>query len=305
MDTLSDLAFFCTLARHPTLAATAQTLNVTPPIISRRLAALEKRLGICLIQRTTRRLNLTTEGERFLIEGERILADMAQLEQSLMSTQAIPSGLLRINATFGFGRRHLAPALGDFARAYPSIQIELTLSDRPLDLIEQGLDLGIRFSSPPDSRILARKLAHNRRLLCAAPSYLAEHGSPSHPRELTEHACIVIRENTQAFNNWQLIHGKQTLTVKVNGHLSVNHGEVAVDWAIAGHGILLRSEWDIAHEIRQGRLIHLLPEWSGTEADIYAVYPQQHGMSAKVKVFLDFLATRFAGHRQNNKPISW
>ncbi len=305
MDTLSDLAFFCCLARHPTLAATALTLNVTPPIVSRRLAALEKRLGVRLIQRTTRRLNLTDEGERFLIEGERILADMSQLEQSIMSSQAIPSGVLRLNASFGFGRRHLGTALAEFARCYPEISIELTLSDRPLDLIEHGLDLGIRFSSPPDSRTLARKLAHNRRLLCAAPSYLAHHPMPRHPKELNDHACIVIRENTQAFNNWQLIDGKQSLSVKVTGPLSVNHGEVAVDWAIAGHGILLRSEWDIAHEIRQGRLVHILPEWSGTEADIYAVYPERHGLSAKVKVFLDFLASRFESYRQEGKTVHW
>lgn len=297
MKDAADLAFFSLLARHPSLAAAAQELGVTPPAVSRRLAALEQRLGVRLLNRTTRRLSLTPEGERYLEEGERLLRDIEALERSLAASTEAPRGQLRINATFGFGRRHLSPIIADFVRRYPEVDIVLQLTDRPLDLTEHAMDLGIRFGTPPDARVLARKIVANRRLLCAAPAYLAAHGTPASPRELTAHQCIVIRENNNAFNNWQLSDGKQQLLVKVRGQLSTNHGEVAVDWAIAGHGILLRSEWDVAATLRSGQLQRILPPWTGDAADIYAIYPQRHHLSAKVRVFIDFLAERFAAQR--------
>lgn len=293
----SDLQFFTLLARQPTLVAAAQALGVTPPAVSRRLAALEKRLGVRLLNRTTRRLSLTPEGERYQADGEQILRDLEGLERSLSESRDIPHGLLRINAGFGFGRRHLGPLISDFVRLYPKVKIVLHLSDRTLDLTEHALDIGIRFGPPPDSRVLARKIAANRRLLCAAPDYLEQHGTPLEPRDLTNHQCIVIRENHQAFNNWQLTDGKQQVTVKVRSPLAVNHGEIAVDWALAGHGIILRSEWDIAGDLRSGRLVRILDPWAGSSADIHAIYPQRHQLSAKVRAFLDFLVARFAEYR--------
>lgn len=297
MADTSDLGFFTLLARQPTLAAAAQALGVTPPAVSRRLAALEKRLGVRLLNRTTRRLSLTPEGEHYLADGEQILRDLEGLERSLSESRDTPRGLLRINAGFGFGRRHLGPLISDFVRLYPEVEIVLHLSDRTLDLTEHALDIGIRFGPPPDARVLARKIAANRRLLCAAPDYLAQHGTPLEPRDLASHHCIVIRENHHAFNNWQLTDGKQQVMVKVRSPLAVNHGEIAVDWALAGHGIVLRSEWDIAGYLRNGQLVRVLDPWAGSSADIHAIYPQRHQLSAKVRAFLDFLATRFADYR--------
>lgn len=305
MSDAADLAFFSLLARHPSLAAAAQELGVTPPAVSRRLAALEQRLGVRLLNRTTRRLSLTPEGERYVDEGERILRDIDSLERSLAASRAVPRGLLRINATFGFGRCHLAPAVSDFVRRYPEVEVVLQLTDRPLDLTEHAMDIGIRFGNPPDARVLARQIAANRRLLCAAPAYLAAHGSPASPAELAAQQCIVIRENNRAFNHWQLSDGKQQELVKVRGALSSNHGEVAVDWALAGHGIILRSEWDVAPYLRSGQLQRLLPAWTGAAADIYAIYPQRHHLSAKVRVFIDFLVERFAGQRQGVGEAGW
>lgn len=299
MSGADDLSFFNLLARQPSLAAAAQQLDVTPPAVSRRLAALEHRLGVRLLNRTTRRLSLTPEGERYLEDGEQILREIDQLERTLGASREAPRGLLRINATFGFGRRHLAPAISEFARRYPDIEVILQLTDRPLDLTEHAMDIGIRFGPPPDARVLARRIADNRRLPCAAPSYLAARGQPASPRELLEHDCIVIRENRTAFNHWQLTDGQQQLTVKVRGRLATNHGEVAVDWALAGHGIILRSEWDIAGELESGRLQGILAPWTGVSADIHAIYPQRHHLSAKVRVFIDFLADRFASMRQD------
>lgn len=298
MNTLSDLAFFVVLARQPSLAAAAQQLGITPPNVSRRLAALEQRLGLRLLNRTTRRLSLTIEGQSYLEKGEQILLDLQGLEQSLAGEHDTPKGLLRINATFGFGRRHLAPLIADFARDFPEVELQLELSDRPLDLTEHALDIGIRFGTPPDARVVAKRIAHNRRLLCASPAYLAKHGIPSTPQQLVDHQCIVIRENTQTYNNWQLRNASQQIMVKVDGRLSTNHGEIAVDWALTGHGIVLRSEWDVAAYLRDGKLCRILVPWVGEIADIHAIYPQRHYVPAKTRAFLDFLSERFADYRQ-------
>lgn len=297
MSDASDLAFFAVLARQNSLVAAAAELGVTPPAVSRRLAALEARLGVRLLNRTTRRQSLTPEGERYLEEGARILRDIEALERGLAGSREVPRGLLRINATFGFGRQHLAPAIADFVRCYPEVEVILQLTDRPLDLAATATDIGIRVGPPPDTRVLARRIAANRRLLCASPAYLAEFGEPVDPAALAAHRCIVIRENTRAYNSWELTDGERQSTVKVRGNLSSNHGEVAVAWALAGHGIVLRSEWDVAPHLRSGELVRVLAPWAGAVADIHALYPQRHLLSAKVKVFVDFLAERFAGYR--------
>lgn len=305
MNDTPDLAFFSLLARQPSLAAAAQAMGVTPPAVSRRLAALEKRLGVRLMNRTTRRLSLTPEGERYLEDGEAILRDIERLERSLSASRDTPRGLLRIAAGFGFGRRHLGPIISDFVRLHPEVEVILHLSDRSLDLTEHAIDIAIRFGPPPDARILARKIASNRRLLCAAPAYLAARGTPAAPRDLQDHDCIVIRENERVFNNWQLTDGGQQTTVKVRSPLAVNHGEIAVDWAIAGHGIVLRSEWDVAGYLRSGELVRVLAPWAGTEADIHAIWPPRHHLSAKVRAFVDFLAERFADYRSPADSAPW
>lgn len=297
MKDAADLLFFTTLARQPSLVAAAQQLGVTPPAVSRRLAALESRLGVRLINRTTRRLSLTPEGERYLQDGERILRDIEALERGLSARGEAPAGLLRINASFGFGRRHVAPAVSDFVRLWPEVEVVLQLTDRPLDLEQHGLDLAIRFGPPPDSRVHAQRIAGNRRLLVAAPTYLAAHGQPESPQALRTHRCIVIRENDDAFNIWTLSDGTREVRVKVSGPLGANHGEVAADWALDGHGIVLRSEWDVAPLLRDGRLVRVLAPWMGAAADIHAIWPPHHRQSPRVRAFADFLAARFAAQR--------
>lgn len=296
-DASSDLGFFALVVRAGSLARAARELGLTGPAVSKRLSQLEQRLGVRLLQRTTRRMSLTPEGQFYLDEGRRILGDIEALEHSLARTQAEPRGLLRINATFGFGRRQLGPAISDFVRRHPQVSVQLSLTDNPINPEAQGYDIAIRFGEPPDARILARKIASNRRILVASPSYLAAQGSPAAPEELAQHTCLVIREGERAYGNWELVSGKQSRSVKVGGALSTNHGEVAVDWALEGHGILLRSLWDIAPDLRTGRLVQVLTDWSGAPADIYALYPQRLHLSAKVKAFLDFVTERFAAYR--------
>ncbi len=297
MNEVSDLAFFVRLVQCGSLAATAQELGVTPPAVSRRLAALERRLGVRLLNRTTRSLGATPEGERYLEQARRILDDIGELERELAGSRSEPQGLLRVNTSFGFGRRLIAPLVSDFVRRHPKVEIQLQLTDRIPPLTDAAFDVSIRFGRPPDSRLYARRLLTNHRVLCAAPAYLDAHAPIEAPKDLARHACIVIRENEAAYGSWQLFAAdddKRRETVKVGGTLSSNDGETAVKWALAGHGVLLRSLWDIAGELAAGRLRRVLPGWQSAPADVYALYPERMHLSAKVRAFVDFLGERIS-----------
>lgn len=296
MDALSDLAFFSLLVKHGNLSAAARELGLTPPAVSTRLAKLEQRLGVRLLNRSTRRVNVTQEGELYLAEGSRILADLQALERSVSSSRAQPQGLLRLNATFGFGRAHVGPAISDFARQYPEVEVQLRLTDRPLNLIEEGFDAAVRFGDLPDARLTARKIASNRRLLCASPRYLETFGEPRTPGELQRHRCIVVRENDVAYGTWRLESGARAETVKVRGPVSSNDGQSALEWALDGHGIVMRSEWETAALLRAGRLRQVLADWATPPADIHVLYPERLNLPAKTLAFVDFLAQRFARH---------
>jgi DNA-binding transcriptional LysR family regulator len=297
MDAFSDLAFFKLLVAHGQLAAAAQELGVTPPSVSKRLAALEARLGVRLLHRTTRRMSLTPEGETYLGEGTKLLADLDALERTVAGAKAVPQGLLRVGATLGFGRRHVAPALSKFARLHPGVEVQLHLDDRPVNLVEQGLDVAIRFGELPDARLTARLLAPNRRLLCASHAYLRRAGVPAAPRELARHPCLFLREGDETFGTWHLRAGTRQETVKVRGPLSSNDGDSVLSWALDGHGIAMRSEWDAAPFLRSGRLVEVLPDWTPPPADIHIVFPTKENLSAKTRAFVEFLLERFAGRR--------
>lgn len=293
MDRVSDLEFFTQLVKQGSLAALARELGVTPPAITARLAQLEKRLGVRLLNRTTRRLSVTHEGEIYLATGARLLEELQELEQVVSSSRGTPKGLLRINATFGFGRRHVAPAIVEFARRYPEVEVQLELTDRSVNLTDKAFDIGIWFGTVPDSRMVARKIVNNKRMLCASPDYLERAGMPQVPRDLQSHQCIVLRESDAAYGTWYLTRGSRQETIKVRGALSTNDGETGVLWALAGYGILMRSEWDIHEHVRAGRLVPVLADWALPVADIFAVYPERANLSAKVSAFIDFLTDWF------------
>lgn len=286
----SDLAFFVLLARKRNLSATALELGLSPPAVSKRLAKLEDRLGVRLLHRTTRRVSLTGEGEGYLASAIRILSDIEELEGSIATARKTPKGLLRVNATFGFGREHVGSVVSAFAHLYSDIEVQLVLTDAALNLVEEGFDLGIRFGDLPNSRLNAKKLQRNRRFLCAAPSYLAKYGSPKQLEDLANHNCIVLRQDRETYDVWRLQRRGNTESVKVRGTLSSNDGEIALKWVLDGHGIMLRSEWDIAHHVSEDKLRLVLPRYAQANADIYAVYPDRHNLSAKVRLFVDFLA---------------
>lgn len=300
MDAFSDLAFFSLLIKHGSLAAAAQQLGVTPPAVSKRLATIERRLGVRLLQRTTRRMALTAEGETYLVDGAQVLQALESLERTVAGSRALPKGLLRVCATLGFGRKHVAPVLSKFARNFPDVEVQLHLTDRPVNQVEQGFDLHLRFGELPDARLTARVLARNRRVLCASPAYLKRAGSPASPRDLAQHACLFIRESDETFGSWHLRSGTRTETVKVRGPLASNDGECVFGWALDGHGILMRSLWEAAPMLRSNRLKPVLPEWSLPSADIYAVFPTRSHLSAKTRALVDFLLDAFEPHRASD-----
>lgn len=294
MDAMADLTLVASIARCGSLTATAQELGVTTPAISRRLAALEQRLGVALFARTTRTLALTPEGERYLQAARRILDDIGELERSLRGSHAEPQGLLRVNATFGFGRRHIAPAIALFAARHPQLSVQLSLTERMPAPGEGSFDVSIRFGPPPDARLCAQRIVHNRRILCAAPAYLQQAAPIRQPQDLSRQQCLFVRENDAVYGQWQLQCDGQQQRVRVSGRLSANDGESVVGWALAGHGVMLRSEWDVGAALADGRLQRVLPQWQGTPADIYALYPPALTLSARVRLFVDFLCRHFA-----------
>jgi LysR family transcriptional activator of dmlA len=295
-----DLAFFSVLAGCGSLTAAARELGLSTAAVSKHLMQMELRSGVALVNRTTRRMSLTPEGELYLTHARRILGEMDELAQLLGGARAMPKGLLRVNATLGFGRSHIAPVISRFVWAYPEVEVQLQLSADPPALSDDSFDVCIRFGEPPDARVIARRIAPNRRLLCAAPSYLAQHRAPRSPAELAQHNCIGIRQGDDGHAVWRLTNGRgaaqKTQTVRVKGNLTTNDGEIAVRWALDGHGILMRAEWDIAGFLRDGTLVHVLPEYRTPGADIYAVYSPHQQLSARVRAFVDFLSASLAGH---------
>jgi LysR family transcriptional activator of dmlA len=292
----SDLGFFSVLVAAGSLSAAAREQGLTTSAVSKRLSQMEQRLGVPLLNRTTRRMSLTAEGELYLQNARRILAEIDDVEQLLGGSKSVPSGLLRVNATLGFGRSHITPVISRFVRKYPKVEVRLQLSVDPPPLTEDAFDVCVRFGPPPDARVIARHIAPNRRLLCASPAYLAKHGEPKSPSELAHHNFIGIRQGDEAYGLLRLARGREgkAESVKVRGNLATNDGEIAVHWALDGHGILMRAEWDIERYLRSGRLVALLPQYQTPNADIYAVYPQRHQVTARVRAFVDFLALSLA-----------
>lgn len=302
MGAPSDLGFFSALVKLGSLSAVAREFDVTPSAASKWLAQLEQRLGVRLINRTTRRLSLTSEGEAYLLGGRKILAEIDDLEQEVSSTRNAPKGLLKVNATLGFGRSYIAPIISKFERTYPDLEVQLLLTDRPMNLAEDAIDIGIRFGEPPDARVIARKIATNRRRIFASPKYLKTHGRPITPNDLTIHNCLILRQDDSAYGLWRFNKGKASQTIKVRGTMSSNDGEVVLNWCLDGHGILMRSEWDAAKFLRSGRLEAVLEDYELSSADIYAVYSQKQNLAAKIRIFLEFLTNQLLETSDSHKP---
>ena len=291
MISTEDLRFFVTLAASNSLAAAARALNVTPPAVTQRLRLMEERLGLRLVDRSGRRMVLTDEGDHLAVGGRRLLGEIGELADAIAARRAVVSGHLRVVAPLGFGRRYVAPVATRFRKIYPEVTLSLMLFDRPAQLAEDAWDLMLYVGHLRNSTLITQYLAPNERFLCAAPEYLARAGVPKHPRDLLKHKCIALRENDEDVTMWRFNPAKQgkSVGIRVNPTLSSNDGEVTHSWALAAAGITIRSEWDVADDIRSGRLVRLLSDWKLPPANIVALLGARYGRSARTARFLEHL----------------
>ena len=289
-----DLRVFLTVVRKSGFAAAADELGLSPAYVSKRIQILETTLGTRLLHRTSRRIALTEDGERVQRWALRILDDFQQLHDELSDAHDSPRGRLHLCSSFGFGRHHVAPAVSLLAERYPDLEIRLDLFDRVVDIVSEGFDLEIRVGDDIPGQHIGRRLVSNRRVVCAAPDYLQRQGVPQTLGELEQHHCLVIKERDNAFGIWNLERNGVQESVRVSGPLSSNNGEIVLQWALDGRGVVLRSLWDVKPLLDQGRLVQLLPEYSQS-ANVWAVYPTRLAYSGKLRACVEFLQTHFEG----------
>jgi DNA-binding transcriptional LysR family regulator len=296
VDNLGDIRLFVEAANLGGLSAAGRKLGLSPAAASARLVKLEAALSTRLFERTTRQLRLTEEGRMYLAHCQQALQALDDAHAALQAGSSIVRGKVRVSATSDFGRHVLARWLDEFNHHYPEVTFGLVLSDSISNLVQDDIDLAIRFGVPPDSTLVARRLAQNRRVLCAAPSYVAAHGAPEHPHDLERFDCIVPGIASGYANEWQFAHGDEiaTYTVPLAVARETNDGAVAREWAVAGYGIALKSIWDIGADLRAGRLIVLLPQWRSADVPVHALYPRTRYLAPRVRALLDFLVERFS-----------
>jgi DNA-binding transcriptional LysR family regulator len=286
------MSVFAKVVQAGSLSAAARDLGFSAAAVSRKLSSLEARLGVRLLNRTTRRLSLTDEGASYHEACTRILAEIAEAEGEAAARRVEPQGVLKVAMPASFGHLHVAPLIPRFAARFPQVYLALSLSDRMVNVIEEGYDLAIRIAELEDSSLAARRLAPNRRVVCASPEYLRRHGTPRTPDDLARHNCLTAPDFQM---NWEYKgpDGRRG-AVRVSGRYACDNWEVLRDWAVAGLGVALKSTWDVHRHIGEGSLVALLPGYDfGTDVAIYAVYPHRRHLPAKTRVFIDFLAESF------------
>jgi DNA-binding transcriptional LysR family regulator len=292
MDKLSGMAVFARVVESQSFTGGAALLGMSRSAVSKAIAGLEDRLGAQLLNRTTRRLALTEIGQAYYERCARIVAEAEDAELAVSRLQAAPRGILRLNAPVSFGILHLAPMLSEFMQRYPALRVEIDLADRMVDLIEEGYDLAVRIGALPDSSLIARRLADNHMVVCAAPAYWQRHGRPGEPRDLAGHACITYAYQRSP-NEWPFMGPGGRFSVRVDGPLMSNNGDLALTIALAGLGIVVLPCFLCGAHLADGRLEPVLRDWMPPPTGIHAVYPHGRHLSAKVRAFVDFLVERF------------
>ncbi|HJV75239.1 MAG TPA: LysR family transcriptional regulator [Noviherbaspirillum sp.] len=293
MDQFKQISTFVDVAAKGSLSAAARAEGIAPAMIGRRLDALEERLGVKLLQRTTRKIALTNEGIAFLEDCQRILADLENAETAVSERSARASGHLLISAPAGFGRQHVAPLIPSFLAEHRDVSITLNLNDRVVDLIGEGIDVAIRIASLSDSSLIGVKLADNMRVVVAAPEYIRRYGAPASLDELAKHNCLAISsEGSQ--RGWTFRQNGKNVTLKVTGNMVCNDGAVLHDWALSGKGLAWRSMWEVGTAIESGELVTVLNEFTAPGNDIYAVFAQRRHLPLRIRAFVDFLRHAYA-----------
>lgn len=282
---------FAAIVQAGTFSRTAAQLGVSPSFVTKRMGILEAQLGVKLFHRNTRRVALSQDGETVHATAVKMIADMAALGEAIASNRNEPSGVLRIAASPCLGRARVTPVLSMLMQRYPLLDVWLELADREVDLVGEGFDLDIRVGQPPQQELIGHRIATGGRILCAAPGYLARHGIPGSLSDLASHECLVARYKEQGLGQWRLQGPDGPEAVKVHGRCGSNQGEVILDWAIQGMGIVLLSEWDVAQEMADGRLVRVLPAYH-EQADLWIMTSTRGGESAKIRACIEFLRER-------------
>lgn len=288
MDQFKQISTFAEVANKGSLSAAARAEGVAPSLVGRRIDALEQRLGVKLLQRSTRKIALTNEGLAFLEDCQRILAELADAEAAIAVRNASATGQLVISAPAGFGRQHVAPLIPSFLAEHQQVQVTLNLNDRVVDLIGDNIDVAIRIATLTDSNLIGVKLADNQRVVVATPAYLKRHGRPETPDQLVRHNCLAFN-NDGSQRGWTFLQNGKKITHKVSGNMVCNDGEVLHDWALAGKGLAWRSMWEVGAELASGQLVSVLDEFAAPDHDIYAVVPQRRHLPQRTRLFIDFL----------------
>ena len=303
-DTLHEMTIFVRVVSAGSLSAAARELGLSPAVVSRRLAALEARLGVRLINRTTRSLHLTDEGSSYYEACSRILSEIEEADAAASARLVEAQGVLRVALPASFGHQHIAPLVPHFAARHPKVRLALSLSDRHVNLIDEGFDLAVRIAELEDSSLAARKLAPNRRVICASPAYLAKHGTPRTPEEVVQHNFLVTtwEHDFSMTIEYKDPSGKAG-AVRVSGRYACDNWEVLREWALAGLGVALKSTWDVRRQLEDGSLVALCPGYTfDTDVAIYAVYPHRRYLPAKTRAFIDFLAESFGPEPYWDQP---
>jgi len=293
MDRFKQIETFVAVATRGSLSAAAQAEGVAPAVIGRRIDALEERLGVKLLVRTTRRITLTFEGSAFLEDCQRLLNDFYDAEASVSLGGVKASGHLRVTAPAGFGRAHVAPLLPAFLEAHRDVTISLDLTDRLADIVNEGIDVAIRIGALDDSSLVGLKLAENRRVVVASPAYLDAHGAPATPSDLAQHDCLTFGTYGNQARGWQFTVDGRVVSMRVSGTMECNDGAVLRDWALAGRGLAWRSVWEVGEDLRAGRLKSVLDEFAAPDNAIYAVFPQRKHLPLRVRMFVDYLKNTY------------
>jgi len=288
LDHFRQISTFVEVIARGSLSAAARAEGIAPAMIGRRLDALEARLGVKLLQRTTRKLALTDEGTAFLEDCQRILAELEEAEAAVSERSARATGHLVVSAPAGFGRQHVAPLVPSFLAEHREVSVNLNLSDRVVDVIGEGVDIAIRIASLTDSNLVGVKLADNHRVVVATPGYLKRYGTPQTLDDLAKHNCLAISSQGSQ-RGWTFRDHGKIVTMKVSGNMVCNDGAVLHDWAMAGRGLAWRSMWEVSAEIEAGLLVPVLEQYDAPGNDIYAVFAQRRHLPLRIRVFVDFL----------------
>ncbi len=292
-DRLKQIETLVAVAAKGSLTAAARAEGVAPAVIGRRIDALEERLGVKLLLRTTRRITLTHEGSAFLEDCQRVLVDLANAEASVSAGGVKASGHLRLTAPAGFGRRHVAPLVPAFTAAHPDVSVSLNLSDRVVDIVNEAYDCAVRVGDLGDSSLVSVRLADNRRLCVAAPAYLQRAGTPATPADLARHECLTLSSEASQTRGWAFVVDRQLVHLRPGGRLDCSDGQVLHDWCLAGLGIAWRSTWEVEREVAAGQLSVLLDEFAAPPSGIFAVFPQRKHLPLRVRLWIDYLKQRY------------